>query len=165
MDAYERLKELNVEILEHTPKGGIYTSVRTFGENMVYVSGTGPACKSRKGKLGKLGRDLSLEEGIEEARYAMLNIISNLHHDIGNLNRIKRFVKTLVLVASDDAFYQQPLVANGASKLLLDVFGEEVGLPARSAIGVNVLPGNIPVEIELLLELEADQKCTQQGYV
>lgn len=156
MDVYSRLDELNIELLEHTASGGIFTSVRTFGDNLVYVSGTGPTCRLSSGKLGKVGRDLSLEEGIKEARCVMLNILSNLHHDLGDLNRIKGFVKMLVFVASDDTFYQQPVVANGASKLLLDIFGDDAGLPARSAIGVSVLPGNIPVEIELLLELKAD---------
>ena len=72
------------------------------------------------------------------------------------MNRIKSFVKVLAFVASDDQFYSQPLVANGGSQLLVDVFGYEIGCPARSAIGVNVLPGNIPVEIELLVELKED---------
>ena len=69
------------------------------------------------------------------------------------MDQIKSFVKMLALVSSDDDFYNQPAVANGATDLLMEIFGAEAGLPARSAIGVNVLPGNIPVEIELLIEL------------
>lgn len=152
MDVYTRLKELNIELGEHTPLGGIYTSVREYGKNMVYTSGT----SANNDVTGKLGRDLTLEQGMEQARLTMLNILSNLHHDLKNLNRIKRFVKILAFVASADDFYQQPQVVNGASALLKEIFGDEVGLPARSAIGVNVLPGNIPIEIEVVLELKDD---------
>lgn len=154
MDVYAKLREMGLEIMDHTPQGGIYNSVRSFGENLVYVSGTGPSCKVGLDVHGKLGAELSLEEGQEQARRCMMNILSNLHHDIGDLNKIKRFVKILAFVASKDDFYMQPQVVNGASALLKEVFGEEIGLPARSAIGVNVLPGNIPVEIEVLLELK-----------
>ena len=111
-------------------------------------------CRHTLSGTVRLGRDLTLEDGQEEARRCMINILSNLHEEIGDLNRIKRFVKMLAFIASDDDFTQQPLVANGASALIRDVFGDDVGVPTRSAIGVNVLPGNIPVEIELLLELK-----------
>lgn len=150
-DIYQRLKELGIELMEHSPKGGIYTSCMLFGQNLVYVSGTSA---NGQNVVGRLGKELTVEEGMEQARLAMISILSNLHHDLKDLNRIKRFVKILAFVASDDQFYQQPKVINGASALLQDVFGEEAGLPARSAIGVNVLPGNIPVEIEALLELK-----------
>lgn len=153
MDIYQRLNDLGIQLLEPTARAGIYQRTICFASHLVYVSGTGPACSLGPGKLGKLGKDLTLEEGQEEARRCMLNILSNLHAELGDLNRIKRFVKLLIYVASSDDFYEQPKVGNGASALLRDVFGEEAGLPTRSAIGVNVLPGNIPVEIELLLEL------------
>lgn len=155
MDVYQKLKELGIQLLDPTEKAGIYRRTIVFADRLVYVSGTGPACALGSCKLGKLGREITLEEGQEEARRCMLNILSNLHAELGDLNRIKRFVKMLAFVASDDGFFQQPLVANGASGLLKAVFGEDKGVPTRSAIGVNVLPGNIPVEIEMLLELEA----------
>ena len=88
-------------------------------------------------------------------RAYMLNLLAAFRRDIGPLDRIGSFVKMLALVASEDDFYDQPDVANGATDLLAEIFGEEAGLPARSAIGVNVLPGNIPVEIEVLIELKA----------
>ena len=150
MDVYERLKTLGIELGDHTPKGGIYSSVIEFGSHMVYVSGTSVPNNVK----GKVGRDLTLEQGQEQARLTMISILSNLHHDLGDLNRIKKFVKILAFVASDDEFYDQPKVVNGASGLLREIFGDEAGLPARSAIGVNVLPGNIPVEIEVILELK-----------
>ena len=83
-----------------------------------------------------------------------LNLLSALKALVGDLDRVKRIVKLLVFVASDDEFYQQPQVANGASQLFVDLFGEEVGLAARSAVGMNVLPGNIPVEVEAVIELK-----------
>ena len=155
MNIYKRLEELGIRLPQATQKAGIYNRLVPFGQNLVYMSGTGPAFGEDPCALGKLGRELTLEQGQETARRCMINILANLHAELGDLNRIKRFVKVLAFVASDDEFTQQPLVANGASQLLLDVFGEEVGLAARSAIGVNVLPGNIPVEIEALLELKA----------
>jgi enamine deaminase RidA (YjgF/YER057c/UK114 family) len=154
MDIYKKLKHHNLEILPATPKGGIYTPVRLFGEKFLYLSGVGSLNRKDPDILGKVGCEVSLEEGQEAARRSMMNILSNLHHYLGDLNRIKSFVKLLVFVASDSDFHQQPQVANGASELLRDIFGEEIGLPARSAIGTNVLPNNIPVEIEVLLELK-----------
>lgn len=154
MNVYENLEKLGIKLLRPTEKAGIYKRTIGFGDKLVYVSGTGPACSLGPTKLGRLGRDLTLEDGQEEARRCIINILSNLHEEIGDLNRIKRFVKMLAFIASDDDFTQQPLVANGASALIRDVFGDDVGVPTRSAIGVNVLPGNIPVEIELLLELK-----------
>ncbi len=154
MDVYAKMKEMGLEILDATPAGGIYSPIRFFGDKYVYTSGTGGDVKSEKNMTGRVGRDLTLEEGQEMAKRCAMNIISNLHYALGDLNKIKSFVKILVFVNSDDDFFQQPAVANGASALIKELFGEEVGLPARSAIGVNVLPGNIPVEIEMLLELK-----------
>ena len=154
MDVYEKLREAGIELLPLTGKAGIYKRTIEFGDRLVYVSGTGPATPGRTGKLGKLGTDLSIEEGQLEARYCMINILSNLHGELGDLNRIRRFVKVLAFVASADDFLEQPQVANGASELLKEIFGEDAGVPTRSAVGVRVLPGDIPVEIELLLELK-----------
>lgn len=82
----------------------------------------------------------------------MLNLLALIQRDIGDLNQIKSFTKMLALVSSDNEFFEQPKVANGATQLISDIFGADK-LPARSAIGVNVLPGNIPVEIELIFEV------------
>ena len=84
----------------------------------------------------------------------MLNVLAVLQDRIGDLNKVNQVVKILVYVASDDDFYEQPYVANGGSQLLVDLFGEEVGAPTRSAVGMNVLPGNIPVETEAIFEIE-----------
>jgi enamine deaminase RidA (YjgF/YER057c/UK114 family) len=151
-NVYEKLKELNLELPEPPKPAGLYTQCVGFGKNLIYTCGVGPNLNGIEKIKGKLG-DLSIEEGQEAARCCALNILAILHRDLGDLNRIKRFVKCLALVASTNDFYSQPKVANGASQLLIDLFGEERGRPARSAIGVNVLPGNIPVEIEYLIEL------------
>jgi enamine deaminase RidA (YjgF/YER057c/UK114 family) len=84
----------------------------------------------------------------------VLNLLANLKAGIGDLDRVKRIVKMLCFVAGTDTFYDQPQVANGGSQLLVDIFGEDRGRCARSAVGMNALPGNIPVEIELLVEFE-----------
>ena len=84
----------------------------------------------------------------------MLNVLAVLQDRIGDLNKVKQVVKILVYVASDDDFYEQPYVANGGSQLVVDLFGEEAGAPTRSAVGMNVLPGNIPVETEAIFEIE-----------
>lgn len=150
-DVYERIKELNIQLPSPPAAGGIYTPVLDFSETLLYCSGCGPGDASL---LGKVGQDITLEEAQKAAQKCILNLLANLEAKIKDLNKIKRFVKILAFVASDDTFTQQPQVVNGGSQLLVDIFGDTIGKPTRSAIGVNVLPGNIPVEIELLVELK-----------
>lgn len=153
MDVYAKMKEMGIALPTPPAKGGLYTPVVEFGDHLLYCSGCGPQLEGTSVE-GKLGRDLTVEQGQEAARRCMLNLLANLDAKLGNLNRIKRFVKVLAFVNSADDFAQQPQVVNGGSQLLLDLFGEERGLPARTAIGVNATPGNIAVEIELLAEFE-----------
>lgn len=152
MDVYARLKEMDLTLPQAPPKGGVYSPTKQFGGNLVYVSGCGPVLGAPV--AGKLGREFSVEQGADHARACMLNVLAVLQAGIGDLNRVKSCVKLLVFVAGTDDFYSQPQVANGASGLLVQLFGEERGAPSRSAIGVNALPGNIPVEVEGLFELE-----------
>ena len=152
-DVYGKMKEMGITLPPPPAKGGLYTPVVEFGDKLLYCSGCGPK-SGDENITGKLGRDLTLEQGQEAAKRCMLNLLANLHAKIGDLNRIKRFVKVLVFVNSADDFTMQPQVANGGSQLLLDLFGEERGLPARTAIGTNATPGDIAVEIELLAEYE-----------
>jgi len=147
----KRLEELGLTLPPPPPRGGLYKSCKLFGTNLAYVSGCG--CSIEAPVAGKLGVDFTLEEGQEHAKNCMLNVLSVLKAEIGDLDRVKSCVKILVFVASANDFYSQPAVANGATKLLGDLFGEEIGIPSRSAIGVNVLPGNLPVEIEAMFEL------------
>ncbi len=134
MNIYEKLKELNLEIPAAPPKGGVYAPCQEFGNNLVYISGCGPVIGG-EGISGKLGNEFTTEEGKTFSRNAMLNVLAVLQDKIGDLNRIKRAVKILTF------------------ELLLQLLGQE-NVPARSAIGVNVLPGNIPVETEAIFEIE-----------
>ncbi len=102
-----------------------------------------------------MGREYDREEGLEIARNAMLNVLAVLERGIGDLNKVKQPVKILTFIASDNSFGEQPYVANGGSQLLADLFGAE-NVPSRSAIGVNVLPGGIPLETEAIFELKED---------
>ena len=155
MDIYERLRQLQIELPAPPPAGGLYAPVKLFGANLAYTSGVGPTDQQGNAVYsGKVGTDLTLEEGQAAARLATLNILSILHAQLGDLNRIRRIVKQLGFVACPADFTQQPAVMNGSTQLLMDVFGDPDGRPARSAIATNVLPGNIPVEIELLIELK-----------
>lgn len=153
-DIYEKLKEMNISLPSPPPRGGLYTPVQPFGTAFCYCSGCGPDQYDGSTVIGKLGLNLSVEDGQEAARRCMLNLLANLDRELGDLNRIKRFVKVLAFVNCTDSFDQQPQVINGASQLLMDLFGPEAGLPARSAIGTNALPGGIACEIEVLVELK-----------
>ena len=154
MDVYEVMKEKNIVLNNPTSPMGLYKPVQVFLEGkLLYTSGTGPTRNEEHVYLGKVGRELTIEQAQEAARFCMLNILANMEMVIGDLNKVKRVVKTLGFVASTDDFHDQPKVINGASQLLIDIFGEENGKGARSAIGTNTLPSNIPVEIEVLFEL------------
>ena len=150
MDVYENMKNHGITLPDPPAKGGLYAPVKLFAGKLAYASGCGPISAVR----GKLGAQVSEEEGMQCARECMLNVLAVLQREIGDLNRVKSVAKITCFVASDDSFTRQPAVANGASGLLAEVFGEAVGIPSRSAIGVNVLPGDIPVEVEALFEIE-----------
>jgi len=155
MNIQEILAKQNLA-LPNAPAGrGIYFQVREFGANMAYLSGCLPNIEGVEVFSGKLGAEYTLEDGQRAAQMATLNILAVMQRDLGDLSRIKRIVKLTCFVAGTGDFYQQPLVANAASQLLIDVFGEEKGKAARSAVGVNALPMNVPFEIEMLLELES----------
>lgn len=147
----ERLEALGVRLPEPPERAGLYVQTKGISD-MLCVSGCGPDLPGEPSPKGKLG-ELTVEEGQSAAANCMLNALSILKRDLGTLDRVLSVVKMLAFVASRDDFYQQPAVANGASRLLIDVFGPEIGCPARSAIGVNVLPGNIPVEVELMVQI------------
>ena len=134
-------------------KAGVYEPVKEFGPNFCYLSGSTPTFNGELRYTGKIGRELTVEQGQEAARYCALNLLANLTAKYGSLDKVKKIVKMIVFVAGTDSFYEHPKVANGASELLVALFGEEGGCSARSAIGVNALPGNAPVEIEILVEL------------
>ncbi len=152
MNIEKKLLEKGITLAEVKPPAYTYVPAKTVG-NTVYVSG----CDCRiDGKLlyeGKLGIELSVAQGAEAARQCMINILSVLKAHLGDLDRIKQFVKILGFVNSAPGFVEQPYVMNGASDLLVEIFGEK-GKHARSAIGANELPFNTPVEVEVICEIE-----------
>jgi enamine deaminase RidA (YjgF/YER057c/UK114 family) len=149
------LERYGLVMPEPPVRGGIYEPVKEFAGNLYYLSGCGPVFNGDRRFTGKLGAEFTVEQGQEAARYCILNLLANLRARTGDLDKVKRIVKMLCFVAGTDTFYDQPQVANGGSQLLIDIFGEDRGRCARSAVGMNALPGNIPVEIELLVEMEA----------
>lgn len=150
MDIYGRLTEMGVELPEASTPVGMFTPVNQVG-NLLYVSGQGSYYRELWIK-GRLGDSVSLEEGQMGARYCILNTLAALQEYLGDLGRIKRVVKLLGFVSSDLDFHEQPVVINGASRFLLELFGEQ-GRHARSAIGVNTLPMDLSVEIESIFEI------------
>ena len=153
MTPEERLHELGLELPETPPAVGNYVGAVRVG-TILFVSGHGPFEHGQPTFIGKLGRDLSIEEGQQSARLVMLNMLASIKAEIGELDRVARVVKLLCLVNSDPEFGDQPTVANGASDLLVAIFGEERGKHARSAIGMGALPFGISVEIEGIFELK-----------
>jgi enamine deaminase RidA (YjgF/YER057c/UK114 family) len=149
MDIKTKLKELGLTLPPAPAKGGVYSPAVEFGNNLVYISGCGPAINSPV--KGKLGRDFTIEEGQRYARDCVLNLLAVLEANIG-LENVKRPVKILTLVNCTDDFEAHPAVANGGSQLLVDLFGIE-NAPSRSAIGCNSLPGGMPVETEGIFEV------------
>ena len=132
--------------------GNFVPAVRTG--NLVYLSGTGPGLPEGGFlHVGKLGADLTIEQGYECARLTMLNLLSNLKGEIGDLDKLKRVVKLLCMINAAPDFEHTPRVANGASDLLVSLYGER-GEHARSAVGMSTLPGGMPVEIEMIVEVE-----------
>jgi len=149
----ETLKKYGLVMPNPPAKAGIYEPVKEFGPNFCYLSGSTPTFNGELRWTGKVGRELTLEQGQEAARYCALNLLANLKAKYGGFDKIKRIVKILAFVAGAEDFFEHPKVANGASELFVGIFGEEAGCGARSAIGVYTLPGNAPVEIEVLVEL------------
>lgn len=153
MDVNETIAKLGLTVPDAPPLGGTYAQFKRFGGNLAYVSGCSPDVGDYTSR-GTLGKDLTVEEGQVAARNCALNILAVIRKHLGDLNRVKSFVKLLGFVRCTDDFAHQPQVMNGASQLLIDIFGEEIGRPTRSAIGTNALPGGIPVEVEAVIELK-----------
>lgn len=155
MPINKRLHELGIILPEAPKPAGKYVPLKRVG-NLVFTSGQD--CRKNGVPLykGKIGSDLTIEEGYDAARETMINCLAVLKAEIGDLNRVKQFVKLLGFVNSSDGFTEQPSVINGASALLIEIFGEK-GKHARSAISSNALPFNIPVEIEMIVELNEDE--------
>ena len=152
----EKLKALNIELPTVKPPVASYVHFVRTG-NLLFLSGKGPSDANGNNITGKVGRDLTVEEGQKAARSVAITQIAVLKNELGDLSRVKRIVKVLGMVQCVDTFTEQPKVMNGFSDLMVEVFGEK-GRHARSAVGMSSLPMNIAVEVELIVEVEADVK-------
>jgi enamine deaminase RidA (YjgF/YER057c/UK114 family) len=146
-----KIAELGLELPPAPKPGGTYNPAVQVG-NMLYVSGHGPVLPDGSMITGKVGGDLSEEDGINAARQVGLTILATLKAQLGSLDRIKKLIKALGMVNAMPDFGTHPKVINGFSDLMVEIFGEN-GRAARSAVGMGSLPGNIAVEIELIIEL------------
>lgn len=155
MSAEAKLKELGIELPIAPKPMGVYKPV-VIVDGMAYLSGHGPLQHNKQLITGRLGLDLDVEAGYEAARITGMGMLATLQNALGSLDKVKRVVKVLGLVRCTDGFDQQPAVINGCSELFRDVFGEDAGVAARSALGTNALPGSIAVEIEAIFQVESD---------
>ncbi len=153
MQIESKLKEMGIELPPAvTPVANYVPAVRTG--NLVFLSGHGPFKEDGSLITGKVGSDLTTEQGYEAARRIAIGLLGSLKAAIGNLEKVRQVVKLLGLVNCGPDFADQPKVINGASDFLVEVFGDK-GKHARSAVGMIALPLNIAVEIEMIVEVEA----------
>jgi len=148
----QNMQSLGYKLPEVAQPAGSYLPAITSG-NLVFTAGQIPLVEGKLAATGKVGAEIEFEQAQELARICILNGLAAVKSEIGDLQRIKKIVKIVGFVSSDPAFTQQPQVINGASDLLAEIFGE-VGRHARSAVGVAVLPLDVPVEIELIVEFD-----------
>lgn len=151
-DVEERLAELGIELGTPTPPTANYVRALRIGD-LVFLSGHGPDKPGGGQVVGKMGRDLTLEEGREAARLVGISLLNSLKAEIGDLNRVKRIVSVMGMVNATPDYTQHSQVMNGFSDLMVEVFGES-GRHTRSSVGMSSLPGNIPVEIAMIVEVE-----------
>ena len=149
--AEERIVELALELPEPASPVGSYVTVKQSG-NLLYVSGHGPIDSDGKSIRGKVGDDLDIDQGYHAARCCGLGLLATMREHLGSLDRVTSIVKLLGMVNAGPDFQKQPAVINGASDLLVEVFGD-AGRHARSAVGMGSLPFNIAVEVELIAEV------------
>ena len=151
MSAEQKLNELGLTLPQPPkPVGNYVLAVKTG--NLLFVSGHGPYNDGKTKISGKVGRELTIEEGYQTARNVALNCLASIKGTVGDLNKVKRVVKLLGMVNCTEDFKDAPKVINGCSDLLVTIFGE-AGKHARSAVGMQALPNQIPVEIEMILEI------------
>jgi len=152
MDAEGKLKKMGVTLPEQSRPVANYVAAVRVG-NLLFVSGHGPVNDGKIKMAGKLGRDLTVDEGYQVARTVGLNCLASIRTELGSLDKVKRFVKLLGMVNCTEDFKEQPSVINGCSDLLVELYGE-AGKHARSAVGMQALPFGIPVEIEMVVEVK-----------
>lgn len=149
----QKLHSLNLQLPPAPPAGGVYHPVVRQG-NLIYVSGQGPMKSDGTQIIGKVGRDIDADAGKLAAQQVGLTMLATLKKHFGDLDKIKRLIKLFGMVNCTPDFEKQPYVINGCSELFANLWGPENGVGARSAVGMGSLPGNIPVEIEAVFEVE-----------
>lgn len=152
MSADQRLTDMGLDLPEAPAPAGVYNPIVVTG-NMAYVSGHGPLKTDGTMFSGKVGQDTDVEGGKLAARQTGMAILSTLKANLGGLDRVKRIIKVLGMVNAAPTFSDHPQVINGCSELFAELWGQENGVGARSAVGMGSLPGNITVEIEAIFEL------------
>ena len=151
-DAETRLKEKGIVLAAPGKPVANYVNAVRVG-NLLFLAGKGPTKADGTNITGKVGKDLTIEQGYEAAKLTAINHLSVLKAELGSLNKVKRVVKVLGMVNCTDDFKDQPKVINGYSDLMVEIFGDK-GKHARSAVGMNALPLNIAVEVEVIVEVE-----------
>jgi enamine deaminase RidA (YjgF/YER057c/UK114 family) len=152
MTPEEKLKSLGIELPDAPKPLGAYVPFVKTG-NLVYLSGMLPLKDGKLTKTGRVGESVTLEEAAEAAKTAAINALAVLKSAIGSLDKMKRCIRIEGFVSSAQDFTDQPKVLNGASNFMFEVFGE-TGLHTRTAVGVNILPLNSPVEISFIFEVK-----------
>lgn len=153
MSADQNFKALNLELPPAPKPMGVYKPAVIVG-NMVYLSGHGPLRTDGSLIIGRVGKDVDQQAAYDAARQTGLAMLATLRATLGGLDRVKRVIKVLGMVNAEPDFGEHPAVINGCSELFAKVWGEDHGVAARSAVGMGSLPGNIPVEIEAIFELQ-----------
>ncbi len=151
-DPDKRIVELHLTLPPAPKAVAVYKTAVQVG-NLLYVSGHGPYKADKTLITGRLGQDMTVDQGKEAAKQTGLAILATVRETLGSLNKVKRLVKSFGMVNCTAEFADQPKVINGYSELMKDVFGDDAGVGARSAVGHNSLPGNIAVEIECIFEV------------
>ena len=152
MSAEAKITELKLELPPAPKPAGVYNPVVIIG-NLAYVSGHGPLKPDGSMLLGRVGSEVDQQAGYDAARQTGLAILASLRAALGSLDRVKRVIKTLGMVNASADFKNHPAVINGFSELMAQVFGADHGVGARSAVGMGSLPGNISVEVEVIVEI------------
>jgi enamine deaminase RidA (YjgF/YER057c/UK114 family) len=152
LDADQRFQQLGLSLPPPPKPIGVYKPFLIVG-NLVYVSGHGTLKEDGSLIIGRIGKDLTIDEGKDAARQVGLAILATLLKHLGSLNKIKRVIKVLGMVNCIPEFERHPFVINGCSELFSNVWGDDNGVGVRSAVGMGSLPDNIPVEIEAVFEL------------
>ncbi len=153
MSAESKLIELGISLPPAPKPVGLYKPMLIVG-NLAYLSGHGPLNSDGTLHLGRVGDDITVEQGVAAARQTGLALLATLRGNLGSLDRVVRVVKLLGLVRCTEVFDKQPAVINGCSQLFVDLWGSDLGIGVRSALGTNSLPSGMAVEVEAIFEIQ-----------